>query len=294
MLGTPLTDAAGSNILVPAGTESNSSGVSWPAIISGAAASLALSFLLIILGSGLGLAAVSPWANRGASITSFAMGTGVWLIIVQWLASGLGGYLTGRLRTKWSGLHVHEVFFRDTANGLVTWSVATVASVAIVASAAGFVVNGSTAAAAAPAGAGGTAQTAARIDTSSADPGVYLLDRLFRTDGPVTAAGDADAKAQSGVIIVHGLEQGGVSEADRTYLAQLVSARTGVSPDVASKRVEAAIDGAQAAEIAVQKAADGARKAAAALSIFTALAMLIGAFIACVSAAIGGLQRDEY
>jgi len=300
MLDAPLISAAGSDIVVLAGSESNSSGVSWPAIIGGALASLALSLLLITLGSGLGLASVSPWANRGASITSFAVGTGIWLIIMQWLASFLGGYLTGRLRTKWTGLHSHEVFFRDTANGFLTWAVATVAGVAIVASAAGFAVSGSAAipTGGASARAGGTNQTTARIDASVADPSIYLLDRLFRSERPAPAAGDAaggaDAKAQSGVIIVNGLNHGGVSVTDKTYLAQLVSARTGVSSDIASARVNTAIEDAQSAELAAKQAADAARKAAAALSIFTALAMLIGAFIACISAALGGQQRDEY
>lgn len=284
---TPFIDAAGSDIVVLADTDSNTSGVSWPAIIGGAIASLALSLLLITLGSGLGLASVSPWANRGASITSFAVGTGIWLIVMQWLASGLGGYLAGRLRTKWTGLHVHEVFFRDTANGLITWSVATIVGVAIIASAAGFVVN-------APTHVGSTAQTVARVDTSFVDPSPYLLDRLFRAAPPAAASSVAEAEAQSGVIIVNGLKQGGISVADKTYLAQLVSSHTGVSPDDASQRVEAAINGAQADELAAQKAADAARKATAALSIFTALAMLMGAFIACISAALGGLQRDEH
>ena len=106
--------------------KSSSSGVSWPAIIGGAFAAAALSLILLALGSGFGLASVSPWSNSGASLTSFTAMTAVWLIVVQWLASGLGGYLTGRLRTKWAGLHTHEVFFRDTANGFLSWAVASV------------------------------------------------------------------------------------------------------------------------------------------------------------------------
>jgi hypothetical protein len=91
--------------------EASTSGVAWPAIIGGAFAAVALSLILLALGSGLGLASVSPWSNAGVSATTFTVMTAVWLIVVQWLASGLGGYLTGRLRTKWVGLHTHEVFF---------------------------------------------------------------------------------------------------------------------------------------------------------------------------------------
>jgi hypothetical protein len=77
---------------------------------------------------------VSPWSNAGASATTFTVVTAVWLIVTQWLASGLGGYLTGWLRTKWVGLHTHEVFFRDTANGFLTWAVASVTGAAFLAS----------------------------------------------------------------------------------------------------------------------------------------------------------------
>ena len=63
----------------------------------------------------------------GVSIgTTFTLLAAVWLIIVQWLSSGLGGYLAGRLRTKWTALHTDEVFFRDTAHGFLAWALATV------------------------------------------------------------------------------------------------------------------------------------------------------------------------
>jgi hypothetical protein len=92
--------------------------------------------MLVAIGSGFGFAAVSPWPGSGASPTTFAVSTGVWLIVTQWIASGLGGYIAGRMRTKWVGVHTHEVFFRDTAHGFVMWAVATV-MVALVAAAAG-------------------------------------------------------------------------------------------------------------------------------------------------------------
>ena len=55
------------------------------------------------LGSGFGLASVSPWPHSGASLTTFTAMTAIWLVIVQWISSALGGYLTGRLRTKCVG-----------------------------------------------------------------------------------------------------------------------------------------------------------------------------------------------
>jgi hypothetical protein len=102
------------------------SAVSWSSILAGAFASLGLSFILLALGSGLGFAFVSPWPGHGMSTTALTATAAIWLLVAQWISAGVGGYLAGRLRTRWLGTHVHEVFFRDTAHGLITWAVVTV------------------------------------------------------------------------------------------------------------------------------------------------------------------------
>ncbi len=280
--------------------EASTSGVAWPAIIGGAFAAAALSLILLALGSGLGLASVSPWYNAGVSATTFTVMTAVWLIVVQWLASGLGGYLTGRLRTKWVGLHTHEVFFRDTANGFLSWAVASVIGAAFLASVASSVVSGTAAMVAgvasnAAAGANqGVTQAATRSGGTVADPTAYSVDSLYRTAHPSPNASDGDVRAQSARILLNGLLNGDVSASDKAYLAQLVSARTGLSQADAEKRVDEVIAQETAAEAKARQTADAARKAGSYLAIFTALSMLVGAFIACVAAALGGQQRDEY
>jgi hypothetical protein len=280
--------------------EASTSGVAWPAIIGGAFAAAALSLILLALGSGLGLASVSPWSNFGASATTFTVMTAIWLIVVQWLASGLGGYLTGRLRTKWVGLHTHEVFFRDTANGFLTWAVASVIGAVLLASAASAVVSGAATmvagvASGAAAGASqGVTQAATQSGGTRADPTAYFVDNLYRTAHPSANASDGDVRAQSTRILLNGMLNGDIPAPDRTYLAQLVSARTDLSQADAAKRVDEVIAQAKAAEVKARQTADAARKAGAYLSIFTALSMLVGAFIACVAAALGGQQRDEY
>src|SRR3984957_13730334 len=100
------------------------SAASWPAIFAGAVIAAAATLLLMALGSGLGLASISPWSNHGVSATTFAVTGAIWLILTQWISAALGGYIAGRLRTRWIGTHTHEVFFRDTAHGLITWAVA--------------------------------------------------------------------------------------------------------------------------------------------------------------------------
>ena len=93
---------------------SDASSVSWAAVFAGALAAAALSLILLLLGSGLGLSMVSPWSGQGVSGTTFAVSTAVWLVVVQWLSAAFGGYLAGRLRTKWAGINTNGVFFRDT------------------------------------------------------------------------------------------------------------------------------------------------------------------------------------
>jgi hypothetical protein len=241
------------------------SGVSWPAILAGAFVAAAASLVMLALGSGLGFAAVSPWSGTGATAGAVTAMAGIWLILTQWAASGVGGYITGRLRTRWIGTHTHEVFFRDTAHGFVMWALATVV-VAAVLVAAGI----------------GAAKTVASANQA---PYAYEIDSLFRPAqggaSPATPAPDAEV----GRIIANGLVKGSVSVSDSAYLRDLAAARTGVSPAEAQARVDTLVATTRAA-------ADKARKDASAAALFTALSMLIGAFIACIAAALGGQERD--
>ena len=279
--------------------EASPSAVSWPSIFGGAFAAAAVTLILLSLGSGFGLASVSPWSNAGTSATTFTIMTAIWLIVTQWLASAVGGYLTGRLRTKWVGLHTHEVFFRDTANGFLMWATVSVIGAYFLASAASSVVSGTatmTAGVAAGAAARpgqGTTQAAAGPG-NLADPTMYFVDSLYRTNHPSSTVSDGDVRAQSLRILVTGMKNGDVSTTDKAYLSQLVSARTGLSQADADKRVDEVIAEEKAAAVKARQAADTARKAASYLSIFTGLSMLIGAFIACAAAALGGQRRDVH
>jgi hypothetical protein len=236
---------------------------------------------------------VSPWPGSGASLTTFGIVTAIGLIVVQWLSAGLGGYVTGRLRTKWANVHTHEVFFRDTANGLLAWALATVVGAFMLGSATSAAIGTGVHAAATVAG--GAAQGAAGAATTAGafDPRGYDIDTLFRPTQPNATAASADVRGEVTRILAKGLANGDVPAADRTYLAQLVAAHAGLSEPDAQKRVDDVIASEKAAAADAKKAADTARKAATALSIFTALSMVIGAFCASAAAALGGRQRDE-
>jgi hypothetical protein len=283
-------------------TESAVSAVSWPAIFAGAFVATAASLVLVELGSGLGLASLSAWPNSGASAATFTVTMAIWLVVVQWLASGLGGYLAGRLRTKWANIHTHEVFFRDTAHGFITWAIGTVLVAIFVTSAGAAAITGGVHAATTVASAATGSAAGSAAASSSATPGdstiaPYTLDGLFRsprTESNSSAASAAEQRAEAARILANGLATGDIPTADRTYLAELVAERTGVSATEAQRRVDNAIAQTKAAEMKAREAADTARKAAAQAAIFAALSMLIGAFIACIAAALGGQRRDVH
>ena len=101
--------------------ESSATGVEWAAITAGALAAVGVSVVLFSLGSGLGISGANPWSFTPQNVANFTIAAGIWLVVMQWLSSALGGYLAGRLRKKWVGVRTDEVFFRDTAHGLLAW-----------------------------------------------------------------------------------------------------------------------------------------------------------------------------
>jgi hypothetical protein len=269
---------------------SSASGVSWPAIFAGGVAATAVSVMLLIFGAGLGLSSVSPWPHDGVSLSAFTVLAAIWLVIVQWVSSGLGGYIAGRLRTKWTGVHTDEVFFRDTAHGFLAWALATVMV-------AGLLTLGS----------GAAVSTGAQIasDTLNASTANnYYVNELFRQPAAasadngsaamVTGLSDKDVRSEASVILAETAVTGTVSAADNGYLTQLVSGRTGLAPADAQSRVNQVLAQQQADLTKARQVADAARKTSSKGAIFTFVSLLIGAFIASVSGAIGGRLRDAY
>lgn len=272
------------------GSESRSA-ASWAAIIGGAVTAVAITLLLVALGSGIGLSSVSPWSSANPSATTFTLLAAVWLIIVQWLSSGLGGYLAGRLRTKWVGVHTHEVFFRDTAHGFLAWALASLLVAAFATSTVSSAVSSAGRAISSVAGGAASGATQAAANQASGPDG-YFLDTLFRKDQPDANAAPQDARAEAGRVLTRSISNGALDPGDRTYLAKLIAARTGISQQDAEKRIDEVIAQMQAAAEKAKQAADAARKASASASFYLFFSMLIGAFIASAAGAIGGRQRD--
>ncbi|MBI3726894.1 MAG: hypothetical protein HY254_01015 [Burkholderiales bacterium] len=282
-------------------SRTGTSGVSWGAVLAGAVAAAALSLILLLLGAGLGLSAVSPWSYNA---TVMGISTIAWIGFTQLAASGIGGYIAGRLRTKWSNVHDNEVYFRDTAHGMLAWAVASLLTVGLLASAAQSMLSGA-------ADAAGTAVTATAAVAGNAklNPVDYFTDMLLRTEQtPVdsastsTSAGN-NAGNSGGVrmevarILSTDIANGSLSPSDRDYLAKLVARRTDMTQVDATKRVDAVFDqlnkSVTDAKNTAKVAADQARKAAANSALWMFVALLLGAFVASLTATLGGRQRDE-
>ena len=261
-----------------AATEANQSGVSWAAVTGGAFVSASLSLTLLALGAGLGFSSVSPWSNVGVSASALGMVSILWLITMQIVSSSLGGYLAGRLRTKWATVHSDEVHFRDTAHGLLVWSVGLVITAAFLTSAATTLVGGSSSSAS-PAVGGRSATTEAAVS----DPIAYYVDSLFRSERQ--SLQDNAVHNEASRIFSAALSQKDISPPDRIYLVQLVAGRTGLNSSEADKRVsEVLVNARQSIEVV--------RKSAAHLLLWLFIALLIGAFCASFAATLGGRHRD--
>jgi hypothetical protein len=269
----PFVEASGRN-------EAHSSAVTWGAVIAGAFAAAALSLALVALGTGIGFSAASPWAAAGASASAIGWTAIGWLILTQIITSSAGGFLAGRLRTKWVNVHTHEVYFRDTAHGFLAWAVGLVITAAFLTSAATAMVGGA-AAGAVTGNAAGPAQSRDGVGANG-----YLVDTLLRTSAPGADRDNASLRGEVGLILANGLREGGMPPADRTYLAHVVAARTGVSESDAERRVDDA-------NVQARVAADTARRSIAHTLYWTFLALLVGAFCGSLAATIGGRERDR-
>jgi len=258
-------------------SEANISGVSWAAVIAGGFVTAAISLILLSLGSGLGFSSISVWSGAGATASTIGTAAIVWLVLMQIMSSSLGGYLAGRLRTKWTSIHSDEVYFRDTAHGFLTWAVSLVVTAAFLASAAASMM-GIAAPSASDRGASG-------LQAGGSSDG-YFIDTLLRSDNVAADGNAASVHGEVERIFANALQQNEVSPADQSYLDKLVMVRTGLAQPEADKRVSDVFTRAK-------QAAEAVRKATAHLLLWSFIALLIGAFCASWAATIGGKQRDH-
>jgi hypothetical protein len=261
----------------------------WPAVFAGAVVASAISLVLVTFGSAIGLSLTSPFDNTGMSAVALAIALGLWLVWVQVSSFMAGGYVTGRMRRRAYDATEHESDVRDGMHGLVMWGTGVLVGALFLAlSAGGAATTAATAA-------GGAAQSAIEKMASAAEgtnPFSQAVDTAFRSSRP-EAGNSADARNEAMAIVARGIANGDIPDADRTYLAQVIAARTNVAEDEAKTRVDTMITNArQAAEEAKQKA-QRAKHFAVIAAFVAAASLAISAAAAFWAAGMGGRHRDD-
>jgi hypothetical protein len=299
--------------------EDTSSAVSWPAVFAGTVASAALTLVLVAFGVGVGFSVISPWSGSGISASTFTIGAGIYLIVIAMLSSTIGGYLAGRLRSKWHTVHEHERYFRDSAHGLLVWALSTVITATFLGGAMSAIIGGvgaaatsattsplaattvdqltrrapnraGNASAATPASVPSAQQAAQQATEQATSPSASGQNPPALQGGQITLPNNRAAPVNRGEIsriVVPLLAKGGsVSAGDRAYLVQGVAERSGLTQAEAEKRVDEVLTQAK-------QSADKARKSTAAFAFWLTFAMLAGALSAALAAIEGGYLRNR-
>jgi hypothetical protein len=256
--------------------------VEWGAVLAGAVLAAALSFVLLTFGSAIGLSATSPWPNSGLSVKVIATLAVFWALAQQIGSLMAGGYVAGRMRSRWHEPG-DEKEFRDGLHGGLVWAVAVLISAFFVFATASLTVRtGADMAGSAVAGA--ASRTTNPMDT--------VLDAMVRTPagGPqsrnAVASTSDEIRGEIARILTSAVATGSLSAENRTYMANLVAQRSGVPQQEAEKRVDDAIT-------AARTAADKTRRAAILTGFVTAAGLILSFGAAWWAAIKGGEHRDN-
>lgn len=276
------TAIVGENVEVIQATGGSRSTLSWSAAIAGALGATAIIFIVIALGSGIGLSITSPYSGPSAGTMTIA--GAVWLVFAQAVGFAAGGYYAGRMRLAPEDAVTGASRFRDGATGFLVWAIGAVTTAAIVILLSVMSLFGAARAT------GEALQTGAAM--TPADQLGYYVDQLTRGTQPGSNEANADAdRAQVTRILATAIRNGRLADDDKAYLAALVAARTGVSQEEAQKRVDDVVNRAREG---IKQAVDAARKAAAFASFWTFMSLLFGAVAATLGGMLGGELRDEH
>src|SRR5215207_6321150 len=252
--------------------------VEWTPVIAGAIAAAALSFVLFTFGSSLGIALASSSPSWRDASVALAVLSGLYLVLVTIASFGFGGYIAGRLRSRWAAsTDTDEVEFRDSIHGLLVWALAVALGALLAAAAAAAVAATSAPAVSLP-------------NTTAGEPIIaYDLDRFFRTrQAPPSAADMSYSRAEAARIALRAASRGdrGDLAEDRAQLVRIVSARTGLTGPEAEARVT---DFIEISTTAIRKA----RRSAVVVGFMTAAGVLLGAAVAWFAAVAGGSHGDN-
>jgi hypothetical protein len=289
-----MSDITQMDVMVAPEAEATASYVDWSAIIAGVVLASAISLVLLAFGSALGLSFINFRAGADVMPLWVAIAAATWLLWVQVSSFMAGAYLTGRMRKRHLDASEHESDVRDGAHGLLVWAGALVVGALIA-------TGGISAIAGAVGSAASTLTTAASNVAGDAaqaiDPNAYFVDTLFRpapeATPPAPGTDTSAQRAEAGRIIAQGEVTGSVSDADKTYLGQLVSQTTGMPADQANARVTEVMTAIDNAKAEAARVAENARRTGVLAAFLTAASLLVSAAGAYWAAQQGGNHRDK-
>ncbi len=278
--------------------------IEWGPIIAGAVSAAAITFVMITFGAAVGFTLVSPWPSSGLSGAAVGVIVAFWTVIVQVASFAGGGYLAGRMRSRWGESATEEGQFRDNAHGFLVWAVGVVIGALLLASAsgAGLRLAAQSASTVGAGAAAGMSNQRAGGGAVTASPYELAIDSLMRPSAPGAGAAvstpvapqdDTAFRAETGRLLVEVIRRQELRGDDRSYLASAVTRRYGLPQAEAEKRVDAAVVRARDIEIGIREQADKARKAAIIAGFIAAASLLISCAAACAGAHMGGRDRDE-
>jgi hypothetical protein len=275
---------------------------SWGLALAGGIIAIAVTFLLLMLGSGVGLLLVHPAIDPAAAMPKFLSGGAIYFLVAQAFGFAVGGHVAGRLLGPMAETTLQEEI-RAALHGLVSWALAVVGTLVLIA------IAGSTVAALY-----GAAKPIR--DAPAASATAYEVDRLFRP--PTTQAGSAPTPSSAGTpdgadqadqtpapdytlaraahgeatrILEAGFVQGRpLAGDDRDRLVTLISQGAGLPRQEAALRVDAAT---AEFRLRAEHLADFARRTASYASLWIGLSLLFGGLAAMVAAAMARLEDDH-
>lgn len=255
--------------------------VDLPAIVGGALVATAISLVLATFGSSIGLSSTSPEPGEGLSLRWVAIAGGLWIIWMAVTSTAAGAYFAGRLRKLAGDATSDEIETRDGAHGIATWALALIITVLLTAAGVGSTLR------AAGAAVGGAADTLTETLARSA---TELAGVALRREGGIASD---QVREEFAAVLERGLDDDGLSAADRSYLATVVANETGISPGEARSRVDQIVaDAGQVREDAIE-AAEQARIFAVITGFVIAASMLVSGAAAWFAAVLGGRHRNE-
>lgn len=280
-------------VVAAAAAQPGASYLDWGAIIGGAVVAAAIAIIFVSFGSAVGLGVISPFSPDGASATTIGILAAVWFLGSSALAYYFGGYIAGRMRGVWRDSTASEVETRDALHGVVVWALGVLIFVLIGTTAISSVATG-----VAQVGAAGAQSIGAAVESDEiGDLADFTVDRLYQTDLFSDDADPQELRDQASRAVVRALEDGELSDSDKSYLTSLVASQTSLTEAEAEQRVDALVAEAQAlaqeTEAAAQEAADAAQNAAVVLGFLTAAGFLVSLISAWFGAVTGGSHRDN-